>query len=503
MMTFSIYIGTSTEASNYDIIGATAADFTTVMDILHDNIDKEINPKDIRDAVLTAWSSSAFKPTVASHSTISYIGIDNANTDQLNKDVKSKIYIGKRYYTGTNSNHDVMTSDLLNSDADIFFYNTKKDTVSNNKTRIGILAGTSSSLFTNSPYIQSQVITVGTYSSLSLDIVNPTLVGGTATVISLISSYGEVSVNNIPFPTPQQSGLSASDGRVLSWDSGKLGWSDITFNATNYIGVTGSPINISGTPVNVNGYPFEFTESLPCPIEIGDIKFGETFNSVSIVEMLRRIAYPYLPPLCTLSILPPYSSGYVEIGTSPQVKLAYTINKRSLPTLTTVLSYMIPSSYPAILNPGQVTISGSASGVAVTPITSVTSSFAITVTDGTQSNSANATLKGVYPYFYGFSSLSIMTTAGLASLTKTIEPETDKSIDVFGSGNLYFIYDNDYPVLSGIYDENNNIISSSFSTSLLTLSSPTGLWASKQFRVYQWDGVPLIGPPSVTYQFKY
>ena len=104
MMTFSIYIGTSTEASNYDIIGATAADFTTVMDILHDNIDKEINPKDIRDAVLTAWSSSAFKQTFASQSTISYIGIDNANTDQLNKDVKSKIYIGKRYYTGTNSN---------------------------------------------------------------------------------------------------------------------------------------------------------------------------------------------------------------------------------------------------------------------------------------------------------------------------------------------------------------------------------------------------------------
>jgi hypothetical protein len=89
--------------------------------------------------------------------------------------LKSKIYLGKRYYTGTSSNIDVMTPALLNSDADIFLYNTKKDTVSNNRTRISILAGTNSSLYTNSPYIQSQIVTVGTYSALSLDITNPTL----------------------------------------------------------------------------------------------------------------------------------------------------------------------------------------------------------------------------------------------------------------------------------------------------------------------------------------
>jgi hypothetical protein len=504
MMTFSINIGTSTEATNYNIMGATAVDFTSVLDVLQDNINKEINPKDIRDAILTSWSSSSFKQTTASQSTVSYIGIDNANTDYSNKDVKEKIYIGKRYYTGTNSNIDVMTSALLNSDADIFFYNTKKDTVSNNRTRIAILAGTNFSLFPNSPYIQSQIVTVGTYSSLSLDITNPTLTGGTATTINLNSDYGTVSINNISFPTIQHGLTAASDGRVLSWDNGKLTWSDITFNASSFIGTTGSAINIYGTPVNVNGHPFEFTESEPCPIEIGDIKFGETFNSVSIVEMLRRIAYPYLPPLCSLSILPPYSSGYVEIGTSPLVKLSYTISKRSLPTQTTSLSYMIPGSYPAITSAGQSTVSGTVSGVVITPVTSATSSFTITVTDGTQSNLSTATLKGVYPYFYGFSALPIMTTAGLASLTKTIEPKGDQNIDIFGSGNLYFIYDSNYPVLSGIYDNNgNNIISSSFSSSLLTLSSPTGLWASKQFRVYQWNSVPLIGPPSVIYQFKY
>ena len=97
--------------------------------------------------------------------------------------------------------------------------------------------------------------------------------------------------------------------------------------------------------------------------------------------MLRRIAYPYLPPLCSLSILPPYSSGYVEIGTSPLVKLSYTINKRSLPTQTTILSYMIPGNYPAITSAGQSTVSGTVSGVVITPVTSATSSFTITVND--------------------------------------------------------------------------------------------------------------------------
>lgn len=498
-MTFSINIGTSTEASNYNIIGATAVDLSPVLNVLYDNTDKEINPKDIRDAVLTSWSSSSFKQTLATQSSISYIGIDNDNTDYSNKDVKSKFLIGKRSYLNT----DIMSPSLLNSDGDIFLYNTKKDTVSNSKTRISILSGTNSSLYSYSPYIQSQIITVGTYSSLSLDIVNPTLTGGTATTINLNSSYGTVSINNISFPTNQESGLSASDGRVLAWNNGKLTWSDITFSGSNYIGTTGSAINIYGTPVSVNGHPFEFTSTDPCTVAIGDINLGETFNSVSIVDMLRRIVYPYLPPLCSLSILPPYSSGYVEVGSAPIVSLSYTINKRSLPTLTTSLSYMIPSSYPPISSSGQSTISGTANGVVITPVTSATSSFTITVTDGTQSNSSTATLTGVYPYFYGFSSLPTMTTAGLASLTKIIEPKSDKSVDIYGSGNLYFIYDSSYPALSNIYDEHNNVISSSFSSSLLTLSSPTGLWASKQFRVYQWNGVPLIGPPSVIYQFKY
>lgn len=513
MATYSINTGTSTETMTYNIIGATAIDLSPVLDILKDNSNKEINPKDIRDAVLTSFSNSAFKQTLASQSTISYIGVDTVNPNYLNKDVKKKVYFGKRAFSQLNSysyTDDIMTSSLLNSDTDIFLYNTKKDTVSNNRTKIAILAGTNSSLYTNSPYLQSQIITVGTYSSLSLDIVNPTLTGVTYTVINFNSDSGTVSFNNIAFPSPQSSyglipGLTAAgNDRVLKWNNGILGWDDILLPDTSYIGVTGSAINIYGSPVNVNGYPLEFTDSRQCTVAIGDIQLGETFNSVSIVEMLRRMVYDYLPPTCSLSVLPPYSSGYVEVGSTPLIKLGYTINKKSLPTQTSIFSYMIPSSYPPITTNGQVSVSGTVNGVVITPISSATTSFTITVNDGTQSNSSSTTVTGIYPYFYGFSSLTTMTTAGLVALTKLVEPQGIKNIDVIGNGNLYFIYDSNYPLLSAIYNEFGNTISGSFSSpTILTLSSPTGLWASKQFRVYQYNGVPQIGPPSINYQFKY
>ena len=208
MATYSINTGTSTETMTYNIIGATAIDLSPVLDILKDNSNKEINPKDIRDAVLTSFSNSAFKQTLASQSTISYIGVDTVNPNYLNKDVKKKVYFGKRAFSQLNSysyTDDIMTSSLLNSDTDIFLYNTKKDTVSNNRTKIAILAGTNSSLYANSPYLQSQLVTIGTYSSLSLDIVNPTITGGTATTMNFNSDYGTVSFNNLVFPRPQES----------------------------------------------------------------------------------------------------------------------------------------------------------------------------------------------------------------------------------------------------------------------------------------------------------
>jgi hypothetical protein len=96
-----------------------------------------------------------------------------------------------------------------------------------------------------------------------------------------------------------------------------------------------------------------------------------------------------------------------------------------------------------------------------------------------------------------------MNSIGLASLSKLVEPKGDKVIDISGSGNYYFIYDYNYGTLSNIYDSTGNTSSGSFSATQSILSSPTGLWAGKQFWVYQWSSVPQIGPPSENFQFKF
>jgi len=498
--TFSVNIGLPTEATTYNLIGATAVDLSQVLTVLEDNTTKQINPKDLRDVFLTTAANSIFTQTKVLND--SYIGIDTS--DPMDGDLKNKIFFGKRSFSGTYSYspyHDIMSSSLLNSDVDIFLFNTKRDTISNSKTRVSILSGTKSSFYIAAPYLQAQI--VSSTSSLSFDIINPSNTGGD---IHLTSDYGSVSVNNIVFPTILDSvGLTgASDGRILVWNNGNYVWDNITLPNMSSIGVTGSPINISGSPINLNGYPIEFTDSRPCTVSIGDIQMGETFSLVEMSEMLRRIVYSYLPPQCSVSVLPPYSSGYVEVGTSPLVKLNYIINKRTYPTNITSLSNMVPSSYPGISSGGSVVVSGTASGVIISPVSNTTTYFAVTVGDGIQSNTSTASVSGIYPYFYGFSSLSTMTTAGLSSLTKLVSPLGDKTVDITGSGNLYFIYDSTYPNLDQVIDNSSATIGGSFSMPIPTiLSSPSGLWASKQFKVYKWSSIPQVGPPSVNYQFKY
>ena len=95
--TFSINIGQSTQASSYDL----NSDLDSVLTILQDNTDKEVNPEDIRSSILSLFSNTPFKQTIATASTISYIGIDTLNPSQ--RGFNNKIFLGKRAFSGTYS----------------------------------------------------------------------------------------------------------------------------------------------------------------------------------------------------------------------------------------------------------------------------------------------------------------------------------------------------------------------------------------------------------------
>lgn len=498
MSTYSVNIAQSTESTSTPIV--TDSDRDYILGKLPDNVTKEVSPRDIRDAIISDWDVPSFKETKTA-SSISYIGIDAGNP--ANRDVKLKIYFGKRQL-GANENM-IMSSSLLSStqsDTDIFLYNTKKFDTPNLqlKTRVSFLSGVNSVLHNSAPYIQSQIV-IGTAGQvLSLDIVNPSSTKGD---ILLRSDYGVVSVNNVKYPTISQTTASASNLKTLRYDNGQLFWDNISVNFYNSVGATGSPLSIFGTPVSVNGIPIEFTDTRKTPIPFHGVGAGRTFVNSPIVEVLREILYPYLKPLCTLNI----SQSVTEFGTFPSIKLYYSITKRSFNVNTITLGNMIPSSLPPIISNAHVTVTGTASGVY---ISNTNTTFQITVSDGTQSNSASQSLRFVYPYFFGLLNAPTINFAGLSTLDKVVSAQSDQTVGLLGSGYIYYIYDNAYPVLNRIIDENSVEIYgtssslTSFTYSVVTLTSPSWLWASHQFKVYRsMTSSYSFSPPSANFQFKY
>ena len=498
MSTYSINISTPTETTSYFLTGdlGTFSNFKLLLDRLPDNLDKLIEPRDLRDTMLSLWDSVVFKQTTTSG--IEYVGIDPG--DPSNRDLKRKILLGKRSFSGTFSYTDSQTvhimEGLTQSDSDIFIYNTKGDTQQQIRTRLQIISGTDYSLNSNMPYIQSQVIS-GLTQSRSLDIVNS--LGD----INIDSNFGNVSINSITFSSISDFSSQVSDNKVLIWNgtSSQLEFGDLIFPATSSLGTQSDLLEIIGNPVNVNGYSLEFSDSRRCPFEIGDITFGSNFFNSPLEEMLRRIIYPYSQPTSSIKILPPFDSGIAEVGTFPAPIIEWKINKKTLPTLQTALTNMIPGSYPPITTSTYETVTGQSNGVVISPIGTASTTFSVVVNDGTQSFTSSTSIRGVYPYFWGFSNLTTMTTIGLQNLQKFVLEEGNKEVEVFGQGNFYFIYPNEYPNLIDVKDEDNISIIGGFTQSTQNFSSPTGLWAGKVFKVYKIENITKNDP--VIWKFEY
>lgn len=507
MSTFSINIGSATQTSGYEL-GGTSSDLSNIILYnLRDNVSGLISPEYVRDAVFSLNVSYPFKETkLSTGSTVSYIGIDTLNPSD--RDLKGrKLFFGKRAYSGTYSYTDpqtfnIMDSTLLGNDTDIFFYNTKLDTVSNELTKVLLISGTGVGSFPDSPSIQSQIVTGLTQNSPSLDFIN---IGN----INVKSDYGTVSINDIRFPLESNSpgNLTTLTFTGLTGPTASTSWQQISFPPLSqlggFLGVTGSPMNFFGQPVYMNDYPLEFTDSRRMPIDFNDLDIGSTFSQVPLVEMLKRIVFPYLPPEAEIQLTGAFAGGFAEVGTFPSPSINWKIKKRTFPTLITSLQNMIPGAYPAITGVGEQTVNGISTGIVISPISATSTEFKITVTDGTQSGSASTTLTGIYPYFYGYSSLATMTNIGLLSLTKDLSFKDDKYLDLYGSGNyFYFIYDFNWGTLSNIYDNYGVTYSASFSATSSIFSSPTGLWAGKKFYIYKWS-LPPTFTNSTLYEFKF
>lgn len=477
MMTFSINNGTNIESVSYQINGflGTQSQFESLISRLQDNIDGFINPSDIRDFIFSISSSTVFKLTTSIGSNVPYIGIDTLNPGD--NDLKDKkILLGKKQY----QSNDIVTDDLIDSDYDILFYNTKNDNQQQFTTKISLLSGISN--FQNSPFIQSQAIFDTT--SFSFDFINS---NGDINIISQ-----DIEINGFKLPN----GLSASEGKVISWNSEK---SSMTYDNLTMQLSSSKVLDIFGSPTNINGNDFNFNDDRKCSIEIGDIRLGETFSNFSISEILKRMVYQYLPPISNIKLLPPNDKGYVEIGLIPNAVLEFSIFKRTLNTNTATLLNMIPGTFPAITTQGYSSVNATASGLITSPLDISGVAFSITVSDGVQSTNSSTNIRGIYPYFHGFSSQESI--SNISQLIKLVESKSDKNIIIQpGSGFFYFIYDSDYPNLIEILDQDNSVVVD-FDLSTQTLSSPTGLWVNKEFKVYRINSLSTSIP--IIFKFKY
>ena len=523
--TYSISVGLPTEALR-------KSDINSVLLDIPDNTQKLISPKDVRDAFLSTWANAAFKQTIGL-SSLEYIGIDSGNPE--NRDIKQKIFIGKRNYAGV----DIMSNSLLSytNTNDIYFFNTKPDTSTQSQTRIAILAGTNSSLYTSAPYIQAESNSTGT--AINLDIVNPSIYSGP---INIYSNTGRVSINGIVFPTAAETSASASNGRILkysgSWPNGSLRWDDPSISISS-IGVPGTPTNIYGSPSNVNGYSLEFVDSSLTTQTVGGIEIGSSFPPFSydatpvtgnyqnwpMVEVIRKLLYPYSPPGLTIQ-LSNLATGdnYAEIGVTSSINFTYSITKYS----QNIDNYQIvgpENTFPYIdglpigtysglsfsspLPGDQITVTFSYDVKRDYVSTPITSDYVLQASDSGYSlytHSSTASLTFLSPIFTLFSmtfnlSNPSRTRSFMNTGDKHIKPYPGLSQSVLfnynGYGYLYFLIPYSYGLLSMIKDPNGYILhdsaypsSSSFtySPSPVTPSASSSWVDYGNYRVYRTIG---------------
>jgi len=441
MSTYSINPGSPTEAYKLNSL-------QDVMNGLPDNLEKLVSPHDLRNATFTVWENIILKETIISG--LTYTGYN----DFPGQTISQKIYIGKKQRSGL----DIMTDALLNSDTDLFFYNNKKDSNTNQNTKISILAGTTVSNFPRAPYIEARQVT--SPSTIDLYITNT----GTSSKIAIDSPTVNIKDLNYPSAIGSPNTLLRHDG------AGNGMWASPTVSSIIAPGVT---VSIIGSPVLVNGFPLEYTNSFPSQITVGGILVGTTFSTVSFVDMFNKLFYPYLVPVVSLTA----SVLVYEYGSTFIPQLYWNIQSKTNAVTSATLSGVIAPILAPPTIPAMTTTGGALTSINITT-TNPTTTWILSAFDGTASSTTSITANRIYPFFYGMSTNNSLAGVTLyTSLTKDVSGYSGIKTYTYTGNNKYsyFVYPVSYGLLTQIQDENLNTVysggSGSFTYSIIAVSS--------------------------------
>ncbi len=445
MKTYSTSNGTSLESSSKSTL-------IDVLGLIPDNSNKSISPRDFRDAFFTTWENSTIRIT-HSGAGIEYIGIDR-------KDVKSKIFLGKKDLNGSN----IMSSVLLSSDVDIFFYNTKTDSESHNF-KAAFLGGDDSSLWKNSPYLE--VDKVG--KSLVLRLINK---NGDI----ILKSSDRIDLNGIKIPS--ESNIS---DMVL----------DPQFNDGDLYLTLDSKYHLNLRKMNKLDNDFLFSNSDPTILDVGGIKSGMTFDSVPISEVIRQILYPYLPTLVKINIPSVIERDHTN---NINIDFEYDVIRRSNDVKS--IQIVVENTKTSILTKNGPEIKSSGmkvekikDSISISPKKiindKVLGDFKIKITayDGQESSFGESSFNFVYPYFYGILDDEV---DYIPKLNKIIDVRNNQKMVVVGDGYIYFMYPSYYGNLSNIVDVDGVSIYDKFDFSIVeNVVSPEGKWSDVDFNLYK------------------
>jgi hypothetical protein len=544
-----------------------------VLNVLPDNTAKEISPKDVRDSVYTLWYNNILKPTSVSGSSVKYIGMDQYELrDSTSGDLMyPKMFFGKKQVSG----QFIMNDNLLGQDVDFFFYNTKDNsTAANYDTTIAILAGTGTYLSNNAliaPSLQAKVVTDPNGSYLNFNISNSSFVqdpNGTQSGgdINIKSDKGFISLNNFYFPKFSdhfgQAG-SQKDGYVLKYkwvlDRAIGVWESAFSQSITDISSSG-PVTISGNPVIING--FNFSDSNIVATAIGGINAGETFSNVSVMDMIRRIVYTYVPPIVETGFRTSLNGPNVTLvergddaydTNGGNLNLYYKLTVNSTYSISTIgfsdarYALLTPETggrvqtgqfFPALPISRGTYFNKVKSQISLIPTTFgqsyefITNTFSVTDTKGT-TVSAKAQIISVLPYYYGTQGAKNTSPSQIETILNTTETYqlgklTPKLVNpIIGTptasdnqrvilttdgllnnqGFLYFGYPSDFPQLLEIRDNqdgNGNDVSSSFSTFSVSIQSPnTSKGWSGDYIFYITTATTSVPSSSVPFKFLF
>jgi len=176
------------------------------------------------------------------------------------------------------------------------------------------------------------------------------------------------------------------------------------------------------------------------PFTVGGIAAGTTFSNVPLAEMWNKLLYPYQAPSISLGASP--SSGVREFGTSvSNVLLTAHPTERTNP----ITSYKFYKDNVLLQDSMLLTYQD-------TGIVNTTTTYKLTITDGTSTVSSTKIFTYVYPFYWGVGAKGL-TAAQVAGLTQSTTTRGTKTVTTSPTFEVfYFAYPASYGQLTSILD---------------------------------------------------